>query len=238
MHDYYMKRQKSIKKTYSKMTKWAEKILIAYLKPEEVNLILDDVKLEADQIISRLPYIGGRKNAFSNIIEMNGWFIAFYKASSKHGFDAVMASYINYKVSIKFFDQVPRLFRRPIGRLAFTSLGKSYFRRQALESQKEKFEEDFIYTFDAADKSCRFEFKECAVQKFYESEGVEELKHFCNFADPIYSKLFGMGCDASHSLATGFNTCILDYELNRETKLPDNVEEMIQMAEEKLLTLT
>ena len=43
------------------------------------------------------------------------------------------------------------------------------------------------------------EFTECAVNKFYKEQGVEELKPYCNFFDVTYSKYLHMGIDAHYS---------------------------------------
>jgi hypothetical protein len=65
------------------------------------------------------------------------------------------------------------------------------------------------------------------VQKYYEAEGVEELKPYCNFFDPIYSRYFGMGVRADHTLGLGCRTCKLNYNNRRETELPPNIRELV-----------
>jgi hypothetical protein len=78
------------------------------------------------------------------------------------------------------------------------------------------------------------EFTECAVQKFYDAEGVPELKAFCNFADPLYGARFEMGLEADHTFAQECATCRLSFSNHRETRTPDNILDMIATAEKMI----
>ena len=57
-------------------------------------------------------------------------------------------------------------------------------------------------------------FSECAVNKLYEAQDVEELKPYCNFFDVTYSRLMDMGC----------GTCALRYKHGRATEIPPTLE--------------
>ena len=63
-------------------------------------------------------------------------------------------------------------------------------------------------------------FDECAVNKFYDAQGVEELKPYCNFFDVTYSRLMGMGVDATQTIGLGCEKCTLCYKHGRETVVP------------------
>ena len=67
-------------------------------------------------------------------------------------------------------------------------------------------------------------FSECAVNKLYEAQGVEELKPYCNFFDVTYSRLMDMGCDATETIGQGCDKCALRYQHGRETEIPAPLE--------------
>lgn len=96
-------------------------------------------------------------------------------------------------------------------------------------SEERAYEANFVYTFDS--ENSEFRFTECAVHKYYEEEGAEALKPYCNFADPLYSAHFKMGCNAEHTFAQCKDVCILSYDRQRDTKTPENIKEMITKAE-------
>ena len=70
-------------------------------------------------------------------------------------------------------------------------------------------------------------FDECAVNKWYDVQNVPELKPYCNFGDVTYSRLMGMGVDASQTIGLGCDQCVLSYTLGRETIIPKNLEGII-----------
>lgn len=73
---------------------------------------------------------------------------------------------------------------------------------------------------DSNDFDWALEFSECAVNKFYEAQGIDELKPYCNFFDVTYSKYLNMGIDANMTIGVGCSTCKLKYTRGRET-IPD-----------------
>ncbi|SIN72300.1 hypothetical protein [Halodesulfovibrio marinisediminis] len=236
MHPYYEKKEKKLQKKYQQMNRWASEVLQQYYGKNIINIIMDEVTQETNSIIKRLPYIGGNENAYTPIIEINGWFIGFYNVTKKYGFIPEAAAYINGKVFKRYCEQLPKILWYPLKKLAFSQLMKNYFNNQAKKSQERLYPEDFVYTFnvDSVTGGYTFVFSSCAVHKHYEAEGANELKQFCNFADPIYSTMFNLGCNADYSFATGYKKCILSFDEGRKTKLPDNITAMIEEGKEFL----
>lgn len=232
MHEFYIKKKKKLLKFYRKLTKMSKDILSECYPNNIVNRIVNSTETKSEKIISRLPYIGGKSNAFTPIIELNGWLICFYKAIKEEGIDVTVAVYVSREVFNKLLNKIPRFLGLQIGKLAFTNKVQGYLEKQATLSQKKIYPENFVYTFNIIkqkDKEIEFEveFEECAVHKFYEAENVPELKMFCNFADPLYSARFEMGINADHTFAQGYSTCKLNSNNRRTTYTPKNIQKMI-----------
>ena len=232
--DYYVKKSRWIKKLYNTCTNWLMDDMLMFnqqFRDETRSLI----QAEYDNIINNLPYIGGRKNIFTVIIILNGWFVCVYR-SLKHKLPIDVIAYLNRKVSMRLFHKVPRFLGVFIGGVAFKKIGQNFLYKQAQLTQKKMYKSDFVYVFDTV--TTTFTFSECAVHKYYEQENANELKPYCNFADPLYSAYFQMGCRADHTFAQGYNECILSYDRHRESPTPDNITEMINRAEAFLANTT
>lgn len=237
MHDYYMKKKNKILKSYGKLTNKAESILLESYDKDTVSRIIKTSEKEYENIIPRLPFIGGKDNVMTPIIEFNGWIVSIYKAMKKEDIDTRVVAYVSREVFHSIFNKVPRSLGILIGKIPFTRMGIKFFKKQAAKSQKRIYPEDFVYTVDVIKKEGKeveveFEFQECAVHKFYEAEDAFPLKSFCNFGDPIYSDRFEMGVNADHTFAQGCQRCKLNYNNKRKTYTPSNVQQMIEDAQE------
>lgn len=236
MHPYYKKRERKLHKEYAHMNDWAAEVLTKYYEPTVVESLMEEVTQECSGIIDRMPYIGGDKNAYTPIIEIVGWGIALQKVLKRHGFIPEVAGYLNRTVFARYCEELPRFLWKPMGWFMLSRFANWYLNRQAEQSQLRLYPEDFVYTFspDPEGHGYTLDFSECAVHKYYVAEGVPELQKFCNYGDPIYSTMFGMGCDATHTFATQTDRCLLTFKRGRETVTPDNILKMIERAEEYL----
>ncbi|NPC93888.1 hypothetical protein HOO54_17115 [Bacillus sp. WMMC1349] len=219
-------------KSFDKYFNLAEQRLQNKYGKTEARNITAQVRNEFETLIPRIPYIGGRKNMFTPVMIINGWIIALYRVIKAKGGTVEDVIQISHEASDDFFKSLSPWVAKIIGQLVFTKLSIHYMQKQAKRSQKKIYTEDFVYTCSINQKAheteVELEFTECAVQKYYEAEGAEELKPYCNFFDPIYSKRFGMGVQAEHTFGLGCETCKLNYNNRRETKTPANLVDIIK----------
>lgn len=198
---------------------------------EEADTITTRAREEFVALMPRIPYIGGRHNVFTPVMIINGWIVATYRAMTERGYAVEDVVRIAYEASDDFFAAFPPLLDRAIGAVATTRPVIRHLEKQAAKSQERRYPEDFVYTCHVSKRDgeveLELEFVECAVQKYYEAERVLELKPFCNFFDPIYSKYFGLGVTAEHTLGLGCETCKLNYNNRRETVLPANIQAVL-----------
>jgi hypothetical protein len=222
--------------TYKKLIKLSEKTMIKYYSPEMVARISELTLTECEGIIERLPYIGGRKNIFTPIIEFVGLLICFYMAMKKEGIEAVVSVYIAIEIVEKLINKVPRFIGLILGKLSFTNMGINFFKKLTAPTLKKIYPEDFVCNVaiikkDKKEIEYEFEFSECGVHKLFEAEGAQELKPYCNFFDPLLSTRFEMGIDSNHTFAQKCSTCKLNYNNKRKTHTPDNIANMMKEAE-------
>lgn len=132
------------------------------------------------------------------------------------------------EVSDELLRSVPSFLLRASGRLAFRPFVRRYFERQARRSQQRRYPADFVFRVEQDDDGeMSLVFDECAVNKFYDAQGVEELKPYCNFFDVTYSRLMNMGCNAEETIGLGCRQCALRYKHGRETLVPRALEGLL-----------
>lgn len=234
-------RKKLIKKFYYYMTKKAERLLSMNYDAETLKAITAGCESQYDGIIKRLPYVGGLRNFYTPIIIVNGWFVCVYKAMHAAGIEDDVIGYVISEATDELFDHIPGFLGKTVRRVVFSGFFKRFINRQAKESQKKKYDGDWVYTVDFSkwggrkeEREASLEFSECGVHKYYENEGVEALKKYCNFCDPQYSVRYNLGLNADNTMAQGYEKCRLVFNNKRETKIPDNIANMNENAKKIL----
>jgi hypothetical protein len=190
--------------------------------------ILDATRVEYERVRPRVPDIGGARNIFQPVMIVNGWIVALFRAMSALGLTAKDAIRVCHEALDAWFKRMPGWLLHLIGRLMLSPPARWYFDRQARRSQERRYAEDFVWRVERrADGELAMVFEECAVNKWYEAEGVRELKPYCNIADVTYSRLMGIGLDASETIGLGCDRCTLRFKHGRETAVPANLEGIV-----------
>jgi hypothetical protein len=193
--------------------------------------IIGATRVEYERVRPHVPDIGGARNVYQPVMIVNGWIVALHRAMNARGLAARDAVRVCHEAFDAWLKRIPGWLLHVIGRLMLSPLGRWYFERQARRSQERRYAEDFVWRVErGADGELAMVFEECAVNKWYEAEGVRELKPYCNFADVTYSRLMGMGVDANETIGLGCNQCALRFKHGRETVVPANLEGIVRSA--------
>jgi len=223
--NYYARRRQPLLRSFDWFARRAAPRIAARTDPASATAILADARTRFAAVIPELPYIGGVRNIFTPVMIVNGWIVALHRAMQARDHPPADVIAICAEVSDDVFRSAPARILRIVGRLAFTSPMRALFRRQATRSQRRVHAEDFVYRFrETDDGEMALVFDECAVNKFYEAQHVEELKPYCNFFDVTYSRLMGMGCDATETIGLGCQQCSLRYKHGRDTPIPATLQ--------------
>lgn len=192
---------------------------------------LGEARVEFVQLLPEIPYIGGVRNVFTPVVVANGWGVALYRAMAARGKTALETIAIIAELSDDWFRSMPGWLLGLLGRAAFSGPARWYFRRQGDRSLRRQHAGDFVWRLrEGGGDDVAFEFDECAVNKFYEAQGVTELAPYCNFFDVTYSRLMGMGINADNTIGLGCETCTLAFKHGRETKVPANLDGVLPHA--------
>lgn len=196
---------------------------------ELADAVVADTRVEYARLVPEVPDIGGSANVFGVVMNLNHWIVAFHFAMKKQGKSAADSVRACHVVSDELFRSVPAPLLRFFGWFLLTPPVRRYFASQAERSQKAEYPEDFVWRFEqSADGEYSFVFDECAVNKWYDKLGVDELKPYCNFFDVTYSRLMNMGIDAHETIGQGCHQCALRFKHKRETVIPKNLQGIIE----------
>lgn len=222
---YYTARRGRLRWGFDRFAKRAHRVLTRRHGEAFASEVLRDARGEFERLIPELPYIGGPGNIFTWVIVVNGWLVGLHRALQARGQTAEETIAVAVEVADAFFRRIPRPVLRAIGWAAFTRPVRRVLRKQAGRSQQRRHAGDFVYTFrEGGADDWALEFSECAVNKFYDAQDLPELKPYCNFFDVTYSRLMGMGVDATETIGLGCDTCRLRYKHGRETVVPERLE--------------
>jgi hypothetical protein len=228
--EYYISQRTKLLKGFDKIAKRARKYLINHYEEDFAKVVIVETREKFDQIIPEIPYIGGKKNDYTIVMVIIGWIIPFFRVMRAYGKTTEEVITICCEVADDYMNSTPRFFLWLLGKLAFSKFFLKRRRKQADQSQKRQYPADFVYIFvegDGKNFDWALEFSECAVNKFYEAQGVEELKPYCNFFDVTYSRYLGMGINANETIGNGCQTCKLQYKKGGETQVPEQLKGLI-----------
>jgi hypothetical protein len=191
---------------------------------ELTDRILADARSEYERLLPQVPDIGGIRNVFQPVMMVNGWIVALHRALRARGGRPEDTIRVFQAVFDGWLRALPEWLLRAIGRLMLSAPARWLFERQARRSQARRYPEDFVWRVERGPGGeLSLVFDECAVNKWYAAQDVRELAPYCNVADVTYSRLMGMGVDASETIGLGCEQCALRYRRGRETVVPPSL---------------
>jgi hypothetical protein len=195
---------------------------------EFADEVVGVARVEYERVLPEVPDIGGARNVFQPVMTVNGWLAAFHRAMSSQGQSADESIRVCQETFDGWLHKLPGFALRAIGRVLLSGPSVRYFERQAKRSRERRYAEDFVWSVERGpDGVVSFIFDECAVNKWYDAQGLRELKPYCNFVDVTYSRLMGMGVDATETIGLGCQQCALRYKQGRETVIPPSLGSIV-----------
>ena len=217
--NYYTSRKSKLLKGFDKYRrKYSRKVLVSYCGDDLTNTIIKETRQEYEALIPHLPYIGGKKNTLTTNLIQCAWGLALYRVLKTHGKTAEEAAKSIYEMTETQLRSYPRFLLRLMGRWMFAQFR---LRKQAAQSQKRQYPEDWVWTFikgDGKEFDFGMDFTECAICKFFHAQGADEFTPFLCSLDFSMSKAFGTGLVRTMTLAEGAEKCDFRYKRGREVK--------------------
>lgn len=217
-------------------------VLVArYGKPHTATL-LQNARREYEQIIPRLPEVGGKQNPFLGNLVGSGWFLALYRALKAEGVGLAEIGKVVEELYIAWLDSYPRLGLYLLGWWRSRPTYIQRLKRQGEFSQQRMFAGNWVYSayegkseepawdVEYPEYDQRFDwavdFKECAICKLYRAEGAAELVPFLCRLDLIMADRLGWKLERSMTLGDGAMYCSFRFSRRNVLEVPRTLQSM------------
>lgn len=238
--DYYIKQKAKLMKNFNKHTIGIPKLLAGKFDDAKIDKILKQMKEKFENLIPKIPYIGGAKNYFTSIIIQDISNLAVFRILENEGF--------TYReIGEFYYDWVDRHHRlrkesmeksgKDPAQYPFEEENKNYLKNFAEFSQKKEFPYNLVMDFvegDGISFDYGFNISECGTHKLYKDLGAEKYVPLQCMRVIREANIFGYGLSRTQTIATGASTC--EYRYSKKLKMPQKIteEEVTYFKEKKV----
>lgn len=144
-------------------------------KAEEV-IRRSEVRYEA--LLAEMPYIGGWDNPHTDTLTQVSSFLALYFVLKEEGRSTEEIGDLVHLIADRKVEAIPRVLRNLLGRLYMSKFWRRRTTKKALVSQKKEHAGNFVYEV-VEGKNGEYDwginYLECAIVKFFHSQGADEF---------------------------------------------------------------
>lgn len=208
--NYYIAQRGKLMKQFGRASRWIMPTLANQYGQEYSDVVLQDARTEFESLIPLIPYIGGSKNRWTSDLVESAQMLAFFRAMKIHGKTAKETGEIVLQGLKTRLARYPRFLLRLLGMLQFTKPFLKRLERQALESQKRRFPENFVAYMvspNGENFDWGIDFTECAIANFFKAQDAWEFLPYLCRLDYVTSEAFGLGMVRTKTLAEGEDRC-------------------------------
>ncbi len=178
--------------------------------PDLAESITRQSAQELSKLIPAVPYIGGRRNPFTGIIDRTAVYLALYRSMRSHGLSVQDAEQVLLALAEQEFRRYPTWVCRLIGYVYMSRINQLRIRRYAELSQRRYYAADFVCRqVDASAVNDRWgiDYQECGIVKFLRAQGAEELAPCMCRMDYIVFPAMGINLHRTGTIAEGCPMC-------------------------------
>lgn len=219
--NYYLSQKKSLMSSFHRVSKWVKTPLVKRYGEELSQALLQHARENYESLIPDIPFIGGKSNRWTADLLESVQILALFQAMQ--GYDippGEIAEVVSEGMQIRLA-QYPCFLLRLIGRWQFSKLFLRTLERQADETHKYLYPNNFVAEVvigDGKDFDWGIDFTECAIHKFYKAQNALEFLPYVCRLDYLTSAAFGIGLVRTKILANGDERCNPRLKQGRETK--------------------
>jgi hypothetical protein len=205
---------------FNKMCKRCTGTLVDKLGEDKTEDIISQARKEYELIIPEIPFIGTKTSQLRLYLLISAECLAFFKAMEKKGIPANESKKIMYSAAENIIESlpIPGSIARFFGRMTYTKLYRKVLRSEA--KAQDRLPKEINWPFTVLDKGVDkdgtafdygFDYRGCAIKKFYERMGAGEYTDFMCSLDWPVSRLMAMGLRRKERLTNGDKRCSFRY---------------------------
>jgi hypothetical protein len=223
MQDYYFKRKAALMQQHNKMMQYGANVMQAKYESDFINRVIAQTRTEFERLIPEIPYLGGKDNPLTDIIEQMTTLLAFYNVMKRHSITVEVIGEIVYQMANATVEDYPRWIRSLLGRLYMSRFWRNRTKKKALRSQQKQFEGDFVYEVvegEGDDFEWGVNYLECGVVKYFKQQGADEFTPYMCLIDYLLFPAMGIGLQRTGTIGHGCTHCDFRYKRGGETRSP------------------
>ncbi len=240
--DYYIKQKAKLMKDFNKYTNDRRKLLAEKFDNAKLDKIRKQMNEEFENLIPKIPYIGGAKNPYTETLINYIYYLAIFWSLEKDGFSYQEIGELFYKLidgEIKLEKEILEKNGKDPAQYPFEIEVINQTKSFSEYSQKRTFPYDMVQDFVESD-GVSFEYginiSECMIHKLFKELGAERFIPLLCMRPMRTSFIFGFGLFRTQTLMIGAPTC--DYRFIKKLKTPQKItEEEITYYKEKKICL-
>lgn len=224
--------RKSMLKDLDSLLTVAKGVGAQYFAEELVEQLAHGARIEYEKIIPRLPYVGGEKSMFTDLMIQSGQTVAVYNACKNEDLQDRQIGELLYHIAEAQVRSVSRIKKWFARRLFFTRSYRNRWKRAMEESQTRQFPTNWVGEFvegDGTEFDYGFDFVECGYLKLASEIGGEEFAPYVCLCDFARMRGIGVGFRRTQTLAMDHPKCDFRFSKNYETPRgwpPESLDEV------------
>ena len=229
--NYYVDNKPKLMKQFRKAINFTRDILNQYYEEEKAENLIFDIKIEVDNLLPVIPYIGGKKNGLTFNLVASAYSLAVIKVLERIGRSERDIGKILYEMSESYFKSKSRFLKWVYPRIIFSKFIFKRGKKKTEKSQLKKYPEDWVFEIvkgDGTNFDVGINYTECGICKFYEKMGAKKYVPYLCLSDYSMARVFGIGLIRTQTLGNGAQSCDFRFKKNYETPSgwpPENMEE-------------
>jgi hypothetical protein len=219
--DYYTARTPKLLADLDKYTRCFRKVMPFHLGDQEMDRIMHETRTEFQLLVPEIPYIGGRKNRFTQSLVGCTMLLALYRVLKRWGMGTEEIGRIVVKAEEQRVYAYPRFIRILLGRLLHSPVGRHGLTKIARESQSHRYPGGWLATYVEGDGQAfdfGIDYTECGLCTFFRQQGAAEFTRYLCLFDYVQQRAMNTGFFRSTTLAEGAERCDFRWQAGRETR--------------------
>lgn len=215
--EYYPACRARFLKSFNAEAAFWRSVLASQCGPEAAVGVLAEACQQFEELLTRLPDIGGDENPLTGALVESAGFLALYLVLKKRGWAVEEAAKIMYDALLARRSEA----QAPIPPAKLLTPGQLMERRKngAERSLERRYPGDYVYEFvrgDGVEFDYGYNFLECASLKLFQAWDADEFAPFYCYLDFPKSML---GLQRTQTLAEGAPFCNHRFKTGRQVKL-------------------
>lgn len=219
IHPYYQAQRAAMEAALQQRVELADGLLRDRLGIADTAALKQEVMAEFAIVLRQMPYVGGAQSRMSDFFMRLLGFMAFGRVLRRRGVASPVIREIGLESLKAQLLAEPEADRMEAGRQFMSHENRAALRRQAAESQKQAYPEDFVYEFVEPGPGDGFEFginyQACGFCKFAARYGDQDLlPNICAIDFASYAAR-GVHLERTQTLAGGATHCDFRFSFKR-----------------------